>query len=387
MEMAKSIVDLAELSDDELDERLRTVTDRVTGRFDRVRDTGRDLTQRELDLTHDDHDELESLRTACELRSAARERIERADTDRVRTDAERAVATARFTRAVESTPRPVESRGVAEYIAAMTEGRPVRVSVECRSITSVNAGVSAATAVEQVGQPSFIWSDAAIPFSVAKTLQVSGPLFAALVAAPATAETTLKPSMADPSLSTSTLKAFGITSVVSDQVLRFGVGAPAVYSRLSSEVIFSVNSSFVAALETSAGTPLAAAATPSEGADLAIGHTWAQTGARPTALLVNPADYASLSSKAAFGPGDTIAAAVLRFNGVPLIVSASITAGVVVAIVGQGFSAHATEVWLASLPDLTRNTTTLRAELFGALLQHDGGAAVAVTLTGAKKRA
>ena len=47
---------------------------------------------------------------------------------------------------------------------------------------------------------------------------------------------------------------------------------------------------------------------------------------------------------------------------------------------GQAFSAHGTDVLLASLPNLDNNTVKLRAETYFALLQHDVGAIVAVDL-------
>ena len=50
-------------------------------------------------------------------------------------------------------------------------------------------------------------------------------------------------------------------------------------------------------------------------ADHGIATIWGATGAKPTAIIVNPADYPLLSDKAAVGPGDGIGAEVVRFNG------------------------------------------------------------------------
>jgi hypothetical protein len=58
------------------------------------------------------------------------------------------------------------------------------------------------------------------------------------------------------------------------------------------------------------------------------------TGAKPTALLLNSADYPALAEKAVTGPGDTVGAEVLRYNGIPLIVNDTITAGIAVALNG-----------------------------------------------------
>jgi hypothetical protein len=57
-------------------------------------------------------------------------------------------------------------------------------------------------------------------------------------------------------------------------------------------------------------------------ADLGIAKVWAKTGAKPTALVLNSADYPRLSDKAAVGPGDTVGGEVARFNGIPLVVKA-----------------------------------------------------------------
>ena len=115
-------------------------------------------------------------------------------------------------------------------------------------------------------------------------------------------------------------------------------------------------------------------------ADLAIAKVWAQTGAKPTALLVNSANYPDLAEKAVTGPGDTVGAEVLRYNGVVIAVNDPITADVAVVLNGRAFSAHGTDVLLASLPNLDNNTVKLRAETYFALLAHDAGAIVAVEL-------
>ena len=57
-------------------------------------------------------------------------------------------------------------------------------------------------------------------------------------------------------------------------------------------------------------------------ADLGIAKVWAKTGAKPTALVLNSADYPRLSDKAAVGPGDTVGAEGARFNGIPLVAKA-----------------------------------------------------------------
>ena len=95
---------------------------------------------------------------------------------------------------------------------------------------------------------------------------------------------------------------------------------------------------------------------------------------------MNPADYPALADKAAVGPGDGVGAEIVRFNGVPLIVNAAVTSGVGVVVNGSGLLRARNSVLFATLPNITDNTTTFRAETYAALLQHDASAVVAVDL-------
>jgi hypothetical protein len=69
---------------------------------------------------------------------------------------------------------------------------------------------------------------------------------------------------------------------------------------------------FAYAPETAAGTPVTFATSASHMADRAIAKVWEQTGAKPTAVLVDSADYPLLADEAAVGPGDTVGAEVVR---------------------------------------------------------------------------
>lgn len=353
--MPENIDHLFSLSARELDDRLTAAVQRIE-----TRSEGRDLSQAEIDAASL---ELANLRVAIDHRARSDERLAAID------------------QAVATTPRPESRAAMAHFAEELAAGRPARVSVECRSVTSANAGARGGVAVEQLGRPEWLYTACRIPFTVADHLTVSGPLYAALVAQSATAEAQDKPAMTDPTLASATLAAFAVTQTVSDQVIRFGVGAQAVTDRLAAESVFSVNRAAAEALETAAGAPLVYTESAGHMADYGIATVWAQTGSKPTALLVNPEDYPFLSAKAAVGPGDTVGAEVVRFNGIPLVVNAAITAGVGVVVNGSAFSAHGTDVLLASLPNLTNNTVMLRAETYFALLQHDEGAIVAVDLT------
>jgi hypothetical protein len=317
---------------------------------------------------------MTALRDAIEYQSREQqeaERVERQSRERTRLGGE----------AIAATPNPVETRALSDFAIAVVEGRPVRIPVEHRSITSANAGARGAVAVEAIGRPEWLYTACSIPFTRANELTVSGPLYAALVAQSATAEAQNKPAMTDPTLATALAK-FAVVQTVSSQAVRFGVGAQAVIDRLAAESVFSVNKAIADALQTAAGAPLDYLGSASQSADLAIATVWARTGARPTALVVNSEDYPSLSDKAAVGPGDTFGAEIVRFNGIPLIANDAITSGVGVAINGRTFSAHGTEVLFTSRPNVVNNTVTLRAETYFALVQHDEGAIAAVGLTG-----
>ena len=356
------ILTAAELSTDEFTERIRAAVERMELRSNRALCENRDLTEREKKLSSDDRDELEALRKA----------------EAVREHRERVIAA--IGEATDRDPRPETRAAFGEFVEALTRGIPHRVRIECRSVTSANAGARGAVAVEAIGRPQWLWQAAGIPFFPATGLTVSGPKFAALVTRSATAEGVAKPSMADPTLEQETLQAFAVVEEVSDQLVRFSIGAQAVSERLAAESVFSVNYAFAEALEAAAGTPVTYATSASHMADTGIATIWAATGAKPTALVVSPLDYASLADKAAVGPGDGIGAEVVRFNGTVLLVNSAITAGVGVVLNGAAFSAHGTDVLLASAPNLNTNMVTLRAETYAALLQHDAGAIVAVEL-------
>lgn len=318
---------------------------------------------------------MTALRDAIEYQSREQQEAERVD----RQSRERAGLVGE---AIAAMPNPVETRALSDFAIAVVEGRPVRVPVEHRSITSANAGARGAVAVEAIGRPEWLYTACSIPFARANELTVSGPLYAALVAKSATAEAQNKPAMTDPTLATATLAKFAVVQTVSRQAVRFGVGAQAVIDRLAAESVFSVNRAIADSLQIAAGAPLGYLGSASQSADLAIATVWAQTGARPTALVVNSEDYPSLSDKAAVGPGDTVGAEIVRFNGIPLIANDAITSGVGVAVNGRAFSAHGTEVLFTSRPNVVNNTVTLRAETYFALVQHDEGAIAAVGLTG-----
>jgi hypothetical protein len=190
---------------------------------------------------------------------------------------------ARLTQAIDEaisrTPRPETRAAIGEFIEALTRGIPHRVRIETRSVTTAVAGARGSVAGESLGRPQWLWQDAGMPFYRADSLTVSGPKFAALVARSATAEADTKPNMTDPTLEQETLQAFAVVEDVSDQVVRFGVGAQAVSERLASESVFSVNAAFAEALETAAGTPVTFTTSASHMADAGIAQIWAQTGA------------------------------------------------------------------------------------------------------------
>ena len=288
------------------------------------------------------------------------------------------------TTSVTAEPTPTgasaDAANIRELVAAVQSGRPHRTTLTRAAVTTALAGATTGVASSAGTLPPYVHLQAGIPFMGAGGLTVQGPTFAALVAQDATAQLGSKPEFTSPELDSATLAAFAVQKKVSDQLVRFGVGAQVVIDRLRAEVIYSINASVATALETAAGTPVTYTTSASAMADTGIASVWANTGQMPTAILVNPADYPALADKAAVGPGDGIGAPVVAFNGCPLLVNNAITAGVGVVLAGGGFSAHGTDVVVASLPVLTTNELQLLVEQYFALLQHDAAAAVAVEL-------
>ena len=134
---------LAQLPGDEFEERIRAAAERIELRANRCLAENRDLTERERQLCTADRDELHALHKAEAIREHA-ERTRKA-----------------IGEAIENTPRP-ETRGcLAEFAEALSRGVPYRVQVECRSITSANAGARGAVAVEQLGRPQWLYQAAA----------------------------------------------------------------------------------------------------------------------------------------------------------------------------------------------------------------------------------
>ena len=222
--MSKTNIDeLAELPLEEIEERIALAAGRVEQRIARAQTETRDLTEREADLCSDDKVELSALKDALQLRRRIAEQTER--------------MSQAISQAIETRGRPEDREALNEFAEALRRGVPARVRVECRSITSANAGARGAVALEAIGRPQWLYSLASIPFTAANELTVTGPLFDALVAQTATAEAQTKPAMGDPALASATLAAFAVTSVVSDQVIRLGVGAQAVTNRLASESV------------------------------------------------------------------------------------------------------------------------------------------------------
>lgn len=355
---------LIDLPDTEFEERARAAGERVELRINRALSENRDMTARESELTQADRDELAALQKAAAVREH---------------NAEHRARIAEAMGQIEHRSR-ADDGALDAFALALTRGVPVRVAVETRSVTTANAGARANVAGGNLGRPEWLYTSLRIPFAVSDSLKVAGPKFAQLVARGATAELGTKPNMTDPTLEESTLEAFAVVEDVSDQLVRFGIGAGAVTARLASESVFSVNAAIADALEAAAGTPIVYSTGAGHMVDAGIAKIWARTGAKPTGVLVNSADYPLLAAKAVTGPGDTVGAEVVRYNGIPIAVNDSVTAGVGVVVNGSAFTAHGTDVLFASAPNLDNNTIKLRAETYFALLQHDAGAIVAVDL-------
>ena len=149
---------LAELSDDEIDDRVRAAAERVEMRTNRAHIENRDLTPRETQLTTDDRAELEALRDAVAVKEYT-SRTQQA-----------------LNRAMETTPRPEQRAALADFITEVAAGRPVRVAVECRAVTTAVAGARGGVAVNGIGQPEWLYTAASIPFSPAADIRHLRPV-------------------------------------------------------------------------------------------------------------------------------------------------------------------------------------------------------------------
>ena len=137
---------LAQLPEPEFAERVRAAFERMELRSNRALCENRDLTEREKQLSSDDHRELEALRKA----EAVREHRER--------------VTQAIQEAIDSTPQPETRAAFGEFVEALTRGIPHRVRIETRSVTTAVAGARGAVAVEAIGRPQWLWQAAGIPY-------------------------------------------------------------------------------------------------------------------------------------------------------------------------------------------------------------------------------
>lgn len=320
----------------------------------------------------------EQLRERAQQRTtAARDLVQRLASGELRREGEQHGITPR----AETPDRDDDADRLAHLVDAVRAGQPHRTFIRTASpISTTVAGAATGVAASMPGLPPYLHRQVGIPFSPASGATVVGPHFAALVAQSPTTQLSAKPEFTSPTLSSATMAAYAVTKRVSDQVVRFGVGAQVVIDRLRAEVIYSVNAAVATALETAGGGAISYAGSPSQSADLGIATVWANTGQRPSAILVNEVDYPELADKAGVGPGDGIAAPVLQFNGVPLIVNSALTAGVATVVAGSGFSAHGTDTIVATLPILSTNELEMLVEQYFCLLQHDSGAVACVDI-------
>ncbi|HWS93022.1 MAG TPA: hypothetical protein VN306_11175, partial [Mycobacterium sp.] len=94
---------------------------------------------------------MTALRGAIEYPSREQqeaERVERQSRGRHRLEGE----------AIAAMPNPVETRALSDFAIAVVEGRPARIPVEHRSITSANADARGAVAVEAIGRPEWLYT-------------------------------------------------------------------------------------------------------------------------------------------------------------------------------------------------------------------------------------
>ena len=134
--MAKPDIDeLAQLPTEEREDRIQAAAERIETRIERARDHSRDLTEREVKLSEDDRAELEALKAATTIAEHAERRGKE------------------LAKAMDTTPRPEQRAALADFITEVAAGRPVRMAIESRSITTAVAGARGGVAVNGIGRP------------------------------------------------------------------------------------------------------------------------------------------------------------------------------------------------------------------------------------------
>ena len=344
-----------------IEHRAALAGERIQTRIDHATAVGRDLSTAEMELCDADRAELAELHEAQRTQTEVTQRtgiIQRAMDEHV----------------------GVETRQALDQFAQLLKARaPGRVELFERAATTAVAGarraVDAATS-----RPGYVHELAGIAMTPASALVIEGPYFPLYVARAATAEGTTKPVMSDPTLKSVTLGAYADTIDVSDQVVRFGVGLNVIGQRLQAEVIYSVNAAVVDAFETEASTAIAFAGTASSQLDKAIATVVDRTGNYPSLAVVNPADWPLFTEKLGRDSAEDIGSKVIEWNGVPIIANAAMTAGFAVVVDGTAWTAHGTNIFLDTLPDLSTNKIKARAEQYFAVMPHYAGAAVAIDI-------
>lgn len=362
-----------ECSADELEHRRDAALERIETRIERAQSAARDLTDREATLSRDDRAEIEACDEAVEMvrrRDETRDKAHRVHLELARMRGEQEIRQA--------------WSSLADFEAGLRAGVPQRVAVGAevfhRAATTATAGETVEVAA-RTGRPAFIWSVLGVPFFRAASSKVEGPTWTALAAQAATAEGGTKPTMADATLDSQQLAAYGVVHTVSDRVVRFGIGEDAVTARLAAEAVYSVNAGVIARLSTH-GTELAFATDTTTSLDTAIAEVVARTGGA-TGIIINPAEYPAVAARSATNAADVESGTVSGYNGLRIFMHPSMAAGHGIVVNGSWLSAHATDVLLASLPKLSTNEIELRAECYAAVLIGDASAVQRVDLSSA----
>lgn len=340
----------------------------IETRSEQVRETIADAEHERRDLSDVESEAVKSYKAEVddaksELRTVeARERAQMAQRELSR---------------MRSEPDPSEA-SLGEFERLLTNRTAGRV--ELRAATTSTAGARTEVA-GATGRPQYLAQAAGIAQQQATSLRVETPYFAELAVQSSTGEGSTKPVMTDPTLQTGTLEAFAITQEVSDQLIRFGVGLNVIGQRLQAEVVYSVNAATATTFSDEAGTPLTFTESASHMLDLGIATVQERTGNFPSLIVLNPQDYPMIANKMGADSGSDIGSRVATFNGVRLAANATQSAGAATVVDGAGWSSFGTGLMLDSLPDLTTNMVTARAEQYFLVMPHYAGSAVAVSLS------
>jgi hypothetical protein len=341
--MKFDIDQLSQMPLDQLEERIQLCRNRVETRSERCQSDGRDLSDREADLTADDVAELGALRDALQLRSRNADHAERVG---------RAIGQAVETRSFQPTLL-VSQRNLAEHAAALADGRPYgAVETRARVTAAADLGSAGAWHPGAPNDPRHLIAFSGIPVSelTGRTAQV--PAYTGPTAAAGADESTDHGEYDAVAPVNLTALRYGRWSEVSAlaNVVDDLIGLNQMHAW---GVARDLDAVAVAAVQTAAGF-LGVSADIEESVRTAILTVAASTYSEETALVVigQPADLAELTGTTPAN-ADDLGSYAVRFAGAKLYPTTAATANVLTVFAPSAFRVFQSPLQSASLIDPT----------------------------------